>query len=80
MTLTVLFWILIALLAVAWLRLRRRIRDRTRPPGLRDEDVERILRTGRLDREEHEPLDLEEIEEEERRFWNESSWDEAEEW
>lgn len=80
MTLTVLFWILLGLLALAWFRLRRRIRDRTRPPDLGDEDVERILRTGQLDRDEHEPLDLDEIEEEERRFWNESSWDEAEEW
>lgn len=73
--------LLLAILAlVAGLLVRRRIRaakDR-RPEGLTDDMVRRIEREGRLRREEPEPLDLEEIREEEDAFW-EQTWDEPEE-
>ncbi len=65
---------------VGWLgrrRLRRHIgADR---PRLGDDDVRRILREGRLEIELDEPLDPEEIEREEERFWSET-WDEPEEY
>ena len=48
-------------------------------PVVDDDAVKAILETGRLVTEEEEPLDLREIEEEERRFWSER-WDEPEEW
>ena len=44
-----------------------------------DDAVRRIIEEGVLELAEDEPLDLDEIEEEERRFW-EQTWDEAEEW
>jgi hypothetical protein len=81
-----LFWILFwggltGLVFVAGLSLRNRLRERlaTREPRVDDEAVRAILETGRLVTDEDEPLDWEEIEEEERRFWSES-WDEPDEW
>lgn len=47
-------------------------------PTLDDDAVQRILDTGRVSLEEEPPLDLDEIEEAEERFWSES-WDEPEE-
>lgn len=70
----------LALLAlVAGLAARRRIRRAREEPGLSDDLVRRIEREGRVRYEPPEPLDLEEIREEEDAFW-ERSWDEPEEW
>ncbi len=74
------FWFLLALLvlaaglAVRVRLLRRRARRRA---GLDDSDIRRIERTGALRTDEEEPLDQDLIDEEERRFW-EQSWDEPE--
>lgn len=75
------FWIGAGLLVLAaGVRMRRNRREEISDvPGVDDDDIRRILETGVLAREEDEPLDLEEIEEEERRFWEESEWDQAEE-
>lgn len=78
----VLFWIMLAGLAVAAgfsVHTRRREALASRSPVLDDEAVRRILETGELSVDEDEPLDLTEIEQEEERFWSES-WDEPEEW
>jgi hypothetical protein len=47
--------------------------------SLDDDAIRRIIETGALSLDQDPPLDLEEIEEEEDRFWSES-WDEPEEW
>lgn len=78
-------WILLwavgaGLVVVAYVRLRARLEERIRPKRLDDDDVRTILETGELVTDEDEPLDLDEIEEEERRFWRDERWDEAEEW
>jgi hypothetical protein len=44
-----------------------------------DDAVRSILERGVLVTEDDEPLDYDEIDEEERRFWSES-WDEPDEW
>lgn len=46
-------------------------------PLLTDDMVRQIEETGYVDVDE--PLDLEQIQEEETRFWQESAWDEPEE-
>lgn len=70
------FFLLLALLVVvAGILARRRVR-RARPDrALTDDMVRRIEEEGRLRREEE--LDLEEVREEEDRFW-EQTWDEPE--
>ena len=76
------FWIGLTVLAfLAGLGLRVRLRERLWTPGptVDDEAVRRILEVGVLTSDEDEPLDLDDIAEEERRFWSES-WDEPEEW
>lgn len=79
-------WLLVPLSAVALglvaaVRLRRRVRSVVhRSPMLADQDVERIIRQGIFVSDEDEPLDLEHVDQEERRFWEEAEWDEAEEW
>ena len=47
-------------------------------PVLDDNAIETIMEIGELRTDEDEPLDLEEIDEEEERFWRES-WDQPEE-
>lgn len=82
---TSLLWIGLALLVVlGWLRIRARLgkgRWEAEPPSLDEEDLRRIEREGRLEtgEEPDEPLDLDEVEREERRFW-EQHWDRPEEW
>lgn len=79
----ILFWFGLGLLLVAaGFRLRARIRERWNASGPRvdDDAVRRIEDEGVLWTDEDEPLDLREIEEEERRFWEEEEWDEADEW
>ena len=61
------------------IRLRRHVEKR---PILDDDDVRDIIAHGIYVSNEDEPLDLERVHEEERRFWEEAEaeWDEAEEW
>lgn len=68
------------LLLVAGMRMRRESRRRyeQQGPEVDDEAMRRIVEDGVLVTEEDEPLDLDEIQREERRFWEET-WDEAEE-
>lgn len=66
--LTLIFAVLAVLVAMAGLRKRREVREDTEE-GRLDEPWER----------DDEPLDMDEIQREERRFWEESSWDEPEE-
>ena len=72
------------LVVAAGLRIRRELRERTGRSGgagVDDDAVRRILDDGVYSiPEEEEPLDLEAIEDEERRFWTEERWDEADEW
>ena len=67
---------LVLLLVAAGLALRSRRREAFGPRTLLDDDaINRIIEDGRLFVDEDEPLDLDEIEDEEERFWSES-WDE----
>ena len=76
-----LFWAVAVLLVVAgFLRVRSRLPGRREPDALTDADVRAIEERGVIERDGDEPLDLDRIEEEERRFWESESWDEAEEW
>ena len=76
----VLFWLLVGvLLAVAFMRVMA-VRRAMRAKPLDDDDIRTIVETGVIAREDDTPLDLEEIEEEEKRFWDTEEWDEAEEW
>lgn len=69
----------LAVTAVVLMRRRRRRRwKRSAAPTVDDEAIRRIMNRGVLETDEEEPLDLGEIEEEERRFWSEN-WDEPEE-
>jgi len=72
---------LLGLVIASGFRLRARVRRvRSRgAPVVDDAAVRRILEEGVLEGEADEPLDLREIEDEERRFWSER-WDEPEEW
>lgn len=81
-----LFWTLfatvLAALAVAAglsVHFRRRQLLASTRPSLDDEAIDTIVATGRLVVDEEESLDLDDIDEEEDRFWSES-WDEPEEW
>lgn len=80
-TLWILLWLAAAAFAlVGAVRLRARLRAHVdRRPTLDDADVRRIVDTGVFVSEEDEPLDLDQVEAEERRFWEEAEWDEAEE-
>lgn len=51
---------------------------RSTDPVLTDDLVREIEATGRLDVDE--PLDLEQIQEEEARFWEQHPWEDSEEW
>lgn len=78
-----LFWLACgALLILAGLRLRSRLRGGNdgSAPVVDDDMLRRILKEGVVRTDEDEPLDLDEIHEEERRFWEEEEWDEADEW
>lgn len=75
------FAVLVLLPMAAAIRYRQRLRSLIdRRPVLADEDVRRIVDVGVFVSDEDEPLDLSQVEEEERRFWEETEWDEAEEW
>lgn len=80
-TIALLSAFLVGLVAASGVRMRARLlqrRGRTMPV-VDDEAVRRILREGVLEADGESPLDLDEIEDEERRFWSER-WDEPEEW
>ena len=72
-----LFMALAVLVAVAGWRFRHRLRRETRS-GVTDEIVRQIETRGRVDAEDVEPLDLEQVRAEEDEFWAET-WDEPEE-
>ncbi|MDA0311278.1 MAG: hypothetical protein O2992_04085 [Gemmatimonadetes bacterium] len=82
----VLFWLgfwtgLTVLMFAAGVSLRVRLKESIgrATPLVDDDDVDQILRTGVLITHEDQPLDLEEIDDEERKFWSEP-WDQPEEW
>lgn len=73
-------WIFLAaalLVAAGGLLARRRFVELRRREHLSDDAIRQIEERGRVELDE--PLDREHIDEEERRFWEES-WDEPEEW
>lgn len=79
-----LFWIvfwagLVVLACTAGISLRVRLREHVRPriPLIDDEAIDAILTIGTLT-DDDEPLDIGDIDEEERKFWSES-WDDPEE-
>ena len=75
------FWVFSgALVAYAWISMRRKIRRGMEIPLPRidQDDIRRIVEQGALHTDDPEPLNLERIAREEDEFWNES-WDEAEE-
>lgn len=75
---TVFGFLLAALALVAGVLYLRRFAPVAGEPRLTDDMVRKIEEDGWLPVEEAEPLDLEEINEEEERFWSET-WDEPEE-
>lgn len=67
---------LVVLLVAAGMALRSRRREAfQRRSVVDDHAIDRIIEDGELWVEDDEPLDLDEIDEEEERFWSES-WDE----
>ena len=75
-----LFWGFVVLLVlVGFAQVRARLRERL-DTGLDDDDIRGIEERGSFHDPLGEPLDLDHIEEEEDRFWNEERWDEADEW
>ena len=78
--LSVLWFLLGALFAYAWISMRRKIRKAIEvpPPRIDEEDIRRIEEEGTLLTDDPEPLDLEQIGREEDEFWRET-WDEPEE-
>ena len=76
------FWAGLTVLAVtAGVSLRMRLRDRVGKsmPIVNDAAVEEILATGALFMDEDSPLDIEQIDDEEQKFWSQT-WDEPDEW
>jgi|TARA_Y100000588_G_scaffold356747_1_gene413310 hypothetical protein len=76
-----LFWTTITILVMAAalrMYMRRKELFSSDVPVLDENAIQTILEIGEISTDEDEPLDLEEIDEEEERFWRES-WDEPEE-
>ena len=76
------FWAGLTVLAVtAGVSLRMRLRDRVGKsmPIVNDAAVEEILATGALITDEDSPLDIEQIDDEEHKFWSQTG-DEPDEW
>jgi len=71
---------LVALVIYAGRRRRLALREKLQhdPWEVDDDAIRRIERTGSLVTPEEDPLDLEEIEAEERRFWEDEDWNPAE--
>lgn len=76
----VLWFLLGALVAYAWISTRRRIKKLIEVPPLRidEDDIRRIEEEGVLFKDDPEPLDLKQINREEDEFWRET-WDDPEE-
>jgi hypothetical protein len=72
---------LVGLVVASGIQLRVRMQRRLHRgrPLVDDAAVRAIVERGVLTTDEDEPLDYDEIDEEERRFWSES-WDEPDEW
>jgi hypothetical protein len=76
------FWALLAALAVAAglsIHFRRKQLLAASLSAVDDRAIELILEKGELFVDDDEPLDLDEIDEEEQRFWSET-WDEPDDW
>ena len=76
-------WLALALLAIlggAGVRRLLRARSGRQPFLIDDDEIRQIEETGMLEVGPDEPLDQDEIDAAERRFWDESSWDEPEQW
>ena len=76
-----LFWTTITILVMAAalrMYMRRKELFSSDVPVLDENAIQTILEIGEISTDEDEPLDLEEIDEEEERFWR-ASWDEPEE-
>ena len=76
-----LFWTTITILVMAAalrMYMRRKELFSSDVPVLDENAIQTILEIGEISTDEDEPLDLEEIDEEEERFWRES-WEEPEE-
>jgi hypothetical protein len=76
----VLWFVLGALVAFAWISMRRKLKRSIHvpPPRIDQDDIRQIEEEGMLRRDDPEPLDLKRISREEDEFWKET-WDEAEE-
>lgn len=75
-----LWFVLGALVAFAWISMRRNLKRSIHvpPPRVDQDDIRRIEEEGTLRRDDPEPLDLKQISREEDEFWREP-WDEPEE-
>ena len=76
------FWAgLTVLVVTAGVSLRMRLRDRVEKSRsiVDDAAVEEILATGALTTDEDSPLNIEQIDDEEQKFWSQT-WDEPDEW
>ena len=81
-----LFWLifwagLTVLVVTAGVSLRMQLRSRGEKnrPSVDDAAIEEILATGALTTDEDSPLNIEQIDDEEQKFWSQT-WDEPDEW
>ena len=81
-----LFWLifwagLTVLVVTAGVGFRVQLRDRVEKnrPSVDDAAIEEILATGALTTDEDSPLNIEQIDDEEQKFWSQT-WDEPDEW
>ena len=81
-----LFWLifwagLTVLVVTAGVSLRMQLRDRVEKnrPSVDDAALEEILAPGALTTDEDSPLNIEQIDDEEQKFWSQT-WDEPDEW
>ena len=81
-----LFWLifwagLTVLVVTAGVNFRVQLRDRVEKnrPSVDDAAIEEILATGALTTDEDSPLNIEQIDDEEQKFWSQT-WDEPDEW
>ena len=81
-----LFWLifwagLTVLVVTAGVSLSMQLRSRVEKnrPSVDDAAIEEILATGALTTDEDSPLNIEQIDEEEQKFWSQT-WDEPDEW
>ena len=81
-----LFWLifwagLTVLVVTAGVNFRVQLRDRVEKnrPSVDDAAIEEILATGALTTDEDSPLNIEQIDDEEQKFWSQT-WDKPDEW